>query len=339
MRWVKRIGSWALITCVVLYVAGTVTLALLWTIAPQWRWWVALSNVFAPLFFLPLLVLIPAALVIRSRPVYILTALPAIVFVVLFGNLFIPRINAAEAGQTIRVATFNQLYKDSNVADILQAIRAQDADVVAIQELHTAVAEALQRELGSAYPYQLLSPQSGPGGLGIISRHPMVSLDPERNGGGPVIVDVNGHPVTIANVHIHFSGITAVRSQRFMGLPYFRMYDMEGRRDQAEQLLQRLAPLGGPLLVMGDFNTGDREPGYALLSSQLRDVYKETSSGFGYTFPNNKRMGPITIPIPLVRIDYIWARGAITPLSSYVQCASGGSDHCMVVADLQFPNH
>jgi len=46
-------------------------------------------------------------------------------------------------------------------------------------------------------------------------------------------------------------------------------------------------------------------------------------------------MGPITIPVPLVRIDYIWTRGSVVPVSTHVNCDDGGSDHCMVVADLR----
>jgi vancomycin resistance protein VanJ len=90
--------------------------------------------------------------------------------------------------------------------------------------------------------------------------------------------------------------------------------------------------------VMGDFNTGDREPGHTVLASDLRDAFGETGTGFGFTFPNHKRMGPITIPIPLVRIDYIWTRSSVVPVAAHVNCDDGGSDHCMVVADLRIVN-
>ena len=58
----------------------------------------------------------------------------------------------------------------------------------------------------------------------------------------------------------------------------------------------------------------------------------------GFTFPNDRRIGPITIPVPLVRIDYIWTRGPVVPVATHVNCDDGGSDHCMVVADLRVVN-
>jgi endonuclease/exonuclease/phosphatase (EEP) superfamily protein YafD len=116
------------------------------------------------------------------------------------------------------------------------------------------------------------------------------------------------------------------------------MYDTVGRLSQANRLLQASRSVSGGLIMLGDFNTGDREPGHAVLSSELHDAFGETGWGFGFTFPNDKRMGPITIPIPLVRIDYIWTRGPVVPLASYTNCDDGGSDHCMVVADLLIEN-
>ena len=146
------------------------------------------------------------------------------------------------------------------------------------------------------------------------------------------------HKITIVNVHVHFSGIARIRSQRFASLSYFRMYDTRGRLIQVDTLRQAARRVGGGLIMMGDFNTGDREPGHAVLFSDLHDAFGETGTGFGFTFPNNKRMGPITIPIPLVRIDYIWTGGPVVPVAAHVNCDAGGSDHCMVVADLRIVN-
>ena len=114
----------------------------------------------------------------------------------------------------------------------------------------------------------------------------------------------------------------------------FFIYDLNGRLNQVEGLLDELAPIQGPLIVLGDFNTGDREPGYAAMRAQFRDLFRETTPGFGYTFPYQRRMGPLYIPVPLVRIDYVWARGPLTPLATSIHCITG-SDHCMIVADLR----
>jgi vancomycin resistance protein VanJ len=200
-------------------------------------------------------------------------------------------------------------------------------------------AEAMQRNLKAIYPYQILYPSNGVGGVGLLSRYPLEPVEGVEGAQGQwAIARVGEHKITIVNVHLHFSGISRIRSQRFASLSYFRMYDTSGRLIQANTLRQAARRVGGGLIVMGDFNTGDREPGHAVLSSDLRDAFGETGTGFGFTFPNDKRMGPITIPIPLVRIDYIWTRSPVVPVDAHVNCDDGGSDHCMVVADLRIEN-
>ncbi len=235
----------------------------------------------------------------------------------------------------LRVVTFNQLFRNANTQDLLEAIHAQHADVVALQELVPPAAEAMERNLKNVYPYQILRPSNNVGGVGLLSRYPLEAANGvDVTAGQWAMLDVGGQKITVVNVHVHFSGISRIRSQRFGSLSYFRMYDTTGRLSQANALRQAARKVSGRLIMMGDFNTGDREPGHAALASDLHDAFGETGWGFGFTFPNDKRMGPITIPVPLVRIDYIWTRGSIVPVSSYVDC-DGGSDHCMVVADLR----
>jgi vancomycin resistance protein VanJ len=338
-RIIARTARRVAIAGATLYCTGIIVLAALWSLAPNAHWSIAFSNVFAANFFIPLLLLVPAALLRRSRWLSVATALPLVVFLALFGTRFVPRVGAAVAGGTpLRVATFNLLYVNANLDGQLEAIRAEHADVVALQELVPAAAEAMQRNLKAIYPYQSLFPSNGVGGLGLLSRYVLAPIEGVEGAQGQwAIARVGEHKITIANVHLHFSGISRIRSQRFGWLSYFRMYDTGGRLSQANALGQAARTVGGGLIVMGDFNTGDREPGHAVLAADLRDAFAETGTGFGFTFPNHKRMGPITIPIPLVRIDYIWTRSSVVPVAAHVSCA-GGSDHCMVVADLRIEN-
>jgi vancomycin resistance protein VanJ len=332
-RWLAGAGA-------MLYCTGISVLAALWSFAPNAHWSIAFSNIFAAGFFLPLLLLVPAALLLRSRWMFVVTALPLGVFLALFGARFVPHVGTAAAGGTpLRVVTFNQLFLNTNIPNLLEAIRAQRADVVALQELAPPVAEAMQRTLKTTYPYQILAPSNNAGGVGLLSRYPLDPADGVAGVGGQwAMLRMGTHAVSVVNVRVHFSGISRIRSQRFGSLSYFRMYDTRGRLYQANALLEAARRISGGLIMMGDFNIGDREPGYALLASELHDAFAETGWGFGFTFPNHKRMGPITIPIPLVRIDYIWTGGSVVPVASHVNCDAGGSDHCMVVADLRLGN-
>jgi vancomycin resistance protein VanJ len=337
---IARTARWLAFAGATVYGMVIIVLAALWSFAPNAHWSIAFSNIFAATFFIPLLLFVPVALLLRSLRMWVVTALPLVVFLALFGARFLPNVSAAVAeGTPLRVATFNQLYLNTSLDAQLEAIRAEHADVVALQELVPAAAETMQRDMKAIYPYQHLNPSNGVGGLGLLSRYPLEPVEAVDGAQGQwAVVRVGQHKITIVNVHLHFSGISRIRSQRFGSLSYFRMYDTGGRLTQAASLRQATRSVDGGLIVMGDFNTGDREPGHAVLASDLRDAFDETGTGFGFTFPNNKRMGPITIPIPLVRIDYIWTRSSVVPVAAHVNCDDGGSDHCMVVADVRIVN-
>jgi vancomycin resistance protein VanJ len=334
-----RTARWLVIAGAALYGTGVIVLAALWSFAPNAHWSITFSNIFAAEFFLPLLLLAPGALLLRSRWMYAVTALPLVVFLALFGGRFIPHIRpAAAGGTTLRVVTFNQLFLNTNTDSLLAAIRGQQADLVALQELAPPVAEAIQRDLKTIYPAQILKPSNNVGGVGLLSRYPLEPHDAVDGAGEQwATLHLDGRTITVVNVHVHFSGISRVRSQRFGSLSYFRMYDTRGRLIQVSALQRAVRKVSGGLILMGDFNTGDREPGRAVLAAELHDAFGETGSGFGFTFPNHKRMGPITVPFPLVRIDYIWTGGSVVPIAAHVNCDDGGSDHCMVVADLSIP--
>lgn len=318
-----------------LYSAIIVVFAGLWQFAPM-RWWVILTNVFAPLFFVPLLLLVPAALLVRSAWLRVL-ALPLLIFVLLFGDRFIPkRMPEVAEGTPLRVATFNHLYDNSDIHAVIATISAQQADVVALQELSPAVAAAARQQLGELFPYQLLDSSAGVGGLGLLSRYPLKPkqpLDGTRN--QRATITVGGQAIMLVNVHVHREGVTWVRMQRFPSVWLVRGFDADVRLAQVQTLLDQLSRVSGPMIVLGDFNTGDREPGYAAMAAQLHDAYRATNWGFGFTFPTHRQIGAVTVPLPVVRIDYVWTNEDVTPLATRVVCADNGSDHCMVVADVK----
>jgi hypothetical protein len=80
----------ALIGAAMIYSIAVVALGLLWTIGPDHAWWLALSNVFALYLFAPLLLLAPAALLLRSRWLRAAVMLVLGAFLALFGPRLIP---------------------------------------------------------------------------------------------------------------------------------------------------------------------------------------------------------------------------------------------------------
>lgn len=338
-----RVGSRLMTATAVGYALALLLLALVWLAAPELTWWVRLSAIFGIWLYapLPLVALLAAA---RPNPPRIAAAaLGLALFAWQFGPGLLPHPtplgqSGRPQGVALRAMTYNQLYSNTDMPQILAAIVAQRPDIVAMQELPYASREALSRDLIREYPYQLYSDDGASYELGMLSRYPLRALpaDPVL----PAIVAVATTPagdVTVVNLHLSAPRIetSPLRLGYWLNVPsayatYFR--DMQGPR-----LLALLDATSGPLIVLGDHNTSDREPLYRQLAARLTDAYRATSWGPGYTFPNHISLGIAGTPVrppPLVRIDYVWSRDGVAPAAARVVCQSGGSDHCMVVADL-----
>jgi endonuclease/exonuclease/phosphatase (EEP) superfamily protein YafD len=150
-----------------------------------------------------------------------------------------------------------------------------------------------------------------------------------------VTIQLAGRTVTIISLHLTAPYIESHRSRRLFSLPIITYYDASAPNRQIDRLLAGIAKIDGPLIVMGDFNTSDREPHYAKLAEVMHDAFRETNRGLGFTFPDHKRFGSVTFPFPLIRIDYVWSKGGVLPAAAHVECNNTGADHCFLVADLQ----
>ena len=329
----RRAFTRLLTVTAVAYCAGLVTLALLWSFGPHTKW-LTLSSIVAPFLFAPLFLLAPLAFFVRSRwlrgSVLVLLGL----FVLLFGARFLPPgpAEAAEDMVKFRVVTFNQLYTNMQVDAVLDTLLAQDADLVAVQELSPTVVSALRTRLGDVYPYADFRAFEGTQGVGLFSRYPLTSVTyhwyPQVQ---RATVTVGGVDITVLNVHPP----APFDSGEGAGLGYLG-YDPQAREPEFSRLLSRIDETSGPRIVLGDFNLSDREPLYEDLGARLTDVYRAAAWGFGYTFPNYMRVRGVPVP-PFIRIDYVWVGGGVVPVDAKVVC-DGGSDHCMVVADVGILN-
>lgn len=323
-----------LIGLIFVYGAGMAILAIVVTLRLYQSWWLTLANMFALVLFIPLLVCIPAALLIGSAWLRSAVALAIVAFLALFGGQLLPPSTPTPAGAPLRVMTFNLLYKNQRSDAIIGAIRAHSADVVALQELSSPVAAAIDRDLRAAYPYQYLRPSDNSRGLGIISRYPFQSRVefPHNIRGLQVTFQVDRQTVTLINLHLRAPDYNV---RKLGGLPIVTGYDTRLPSRQVRQLAEMIDSIHGPLIVMGDFNTSDRELRYDTLESRMHDAFRETNWGFGYSYPNHNRIGPITLPFPLIRIDYVWSRSGVLPAATQTECSNVGTDHCLLVADLR----
>ncbi len=272
------------------YPTGLLLLTVVHVVAPQRDGIVALSQVFAPHLFLAGVPLLAGALLWRLGPATVAIATLAIaVCAVRFGPGMISLPVPLPEGQTLTVMTWNLAAGEGAAELLVERLLASDADLVALQELrpeHVAKIEA-EPVLSECFPGRLLVPQRGTLGIGLLSSRPLIDatagLDP------PLIVariqpaeDVD---VTVATAH--------ARPPRFGLLGGFLpvAYDARIRDDDLRAVRAEVgARSTDPLILLGDFNVTDREPGYTDLTDGLLDAH--TDAGFGTGLATGGRRFP-----------------------------------------------
>jgi endonuclease/exonuclease/phosphatase family metal-dependent hydrolase len=131
----------------------------------------------------------------------------------------------------------------------------------------------------------------------------------ERRGMIRVEINIGGRLVNFVTTHLDYQ------------------YE-DGRVYEARQLLQALADIKGPLIVVGDFNDLPGAEAHKIMTSQFRDAWVESgANGEGLSYPADK---------PAKRIDYIFYR-----ISDPIRATRAwtintlASDHLPVVAELE----
>ena len=315
-----------------IYVLLLLILMLLW-MADYDQWWLKISNIFALFLFFPLPVFGLVALLIQSRCLRIAVVVGVLLFVGQFWEVLKPPLPVTQSGKSLRIVTFNQLARNKNVSAVLNVIAAQQADVVILQEISKPLAQSLS-SLKQEYPYQSVALELG--GLALLSRYPLTEVEstmPLGFEGQHAILDLNGRRIRLLNVHLPSPWISVRRDLLIGRMPIITGYRTERREGESAALLQAIDETQGPLIVLGDFNTTDREAYYRSMAARMTDAFRQAAWGPGLTFPNGRQVRGVNIPVPLVRIDYVWLRD-LQALHAWTDCTYAGSDHCVVGADI-----
>jgi vancomycin resistance protein VanJ len=306
-------------------------------------WWMFVVNSVAPYLFVPVPIVLIGAILARRWGLAVASLVPAALFVMLFGQLFVPvsaRAPVIEPGTpTLTVMTFNLHALNFGIDGIAAAIASSGADVVALQELEASVAAGLAQRLGELYPHRDLIPNSGWSGLGVFSKVP-IRPEQQRMGGterrNPQVVtlELPWGDTTLINVHNLSiprtlpdwpSEITASLAQRERVARAIHDYS-----------LQRSTPM----IALGDFNTTERSTAYETIALTLSDSWREVGYGFGNTFPGGPLSPtPLGVSVPpwLLRIDYVFHSDEIVTTQAGIGPWDGGSDHRPVLVTLAWP--
>lgn len=317
-----------------LYVAGMTALLVANHYLRQALPFVALASTFSLFLFVAALPLAFCLILLRTRIALATLILLTILF--LTANPLFPQLSAilpaGNQGAAVSMMTFNLGWELTSPELLAQTIADSQADVVAVQEVTAQAATILTRELAATYPYRILDPAAGT--TGLLSKLPIVSyqwLTPPRGRPFPrVVVDQGGAQWHIFPIHFYPPGILWWER---LHLPRGLIEaDLEA---EVAYLLQQIAAVSGPVVVLGDFNMSDQSRAYSAMTSRLQDSFRQAGMGLGRTFPNNFRLAGVPIPVPLVRIDYVFHSTHLETTSAAVHCVAGQSDHCAVMVYLR----
>jgi endonuclease/exonuclease/phosphatase family metal-dependent hydrolase len=220
-----------------------------------------------------------------------------------------PRSSGGDDG-TLLVATLNL----RNIADrwperiplLLADMAALQPDLIGLQECVFAIQQ--DRLLGAAGEGRYASRRAWAGrpeyGNAVLGREPLMLDEGERVdlGRNRSALRVgaslpSGGGLAFAVTHLHH--ITA---------------DESVRAGQVAALIDWLGPIGGPLVVVGDFNAEPEEPTYRLmLGAGFRSAHVEANAAEPpVTWPSGIQAPALDDEGPAGCLDYIWVRGPIT---------------------------
>jgi endonuclease/exonuclease/phosphatase (EEP) superfamily protein YafD len=265
--------------------------------------------------------------------------IPLIWFGSEYGALFLPSTPAlaiAKAeGATLRVMTFNTWNQVDEEGTFAAAVEEWQPDLVALQEVKFAFRKDL-KEAKEEWPYQVHVPMRGRYNIAILSKVPIMleEADGDRFGCHCVqaLLEWNGETIRVIVVHIRAPD-TSVKFRR--GIPVVRRFDASNQALSYAALAKQIEESDEPLIVLGDFNTTEGQPGYRLLYQLgLEDAHEAAGWGLGFTYPA-PRTRVSWLPIPLIRIDHVFFSEAWQATEAWTTPLMG-SDHQAIVADLRW---
>jgi endonuclease/exonuclease/phosphatase (EEP) superfamily protein YafD len=236
--------------------------------------------------------------------------------------------------QALTLLSFNVFGFADITPSLIAEIKRLQPDIIALQEVTPPLADALQSDLGAAYPCQLLDPQLESWGMGVLSKFPCQPIPLTQPGlwvGRPQITKITppmGPAVVIANMHVIHPHVALQRGPILKSLP--RLTDtLHNREASMRSLLRDLEATSIPAaIITGDFNISMRSKTYeTVVRAGYADSWLELhplSSGGTWPFPG---VGGTSFLAGLFRIDFVMHSRSLAVKSMELLPASLGSDH------------
>jgi vancomycin resistance protein VanJ len=277
----------------------------------------AFFNTFSHLLWIPALLLLPVCLLLRDWRLCAMLLPPVLAFALSYYGQFLPRaLPQSVDGQPLTVLTVN-LHAVEIVQPALDFIRTSDADLVALQQVSSALVPDLQTAFSDQYPYSVLPTAANPAGQLILSRLPIVSQLAFPFTAGQALALQRADLLLPDQRVVAFYNVAALLPRTALPFPL-------AERD-LQTLLALLSADSVPMLMAGTFNFTDQHAAYGAVTATLRDAYREAGQGMGWTFP---------LRFPLLRIDYLFYTDDWTAHTAQVLTELAAGNHAPLRAAL-----
>ncbi|PWN65788.1 endonuclease/exonuclease/phosphatase family protein [Chryseobacterium viscerum] len=236
---------------------------------------------------------------------------------------FSPKTENLKTIRDIKVLTFNVKYGEYGWDKVKDYIKAQDADIILVQEKDTN--RALRRDL-IKYPSVILKTKHK------IVRQAELIDEKARGNSFYADIDINGKIIRIINVYLepfrlHKSMFTKLDALGFGNVSTLLSHmtpTFQAHEDQVKRIRKMVDLSPYPVILAGDFNSVPNSYEYYNLGKDLQDAFLVAGKGSASSFHDYK--------VPL-RIDYIFTSKSIIPLSYKVDQSVKLSDHYPVIAE------
>lgn len=296
----------------------------------------AVLNLLALYLFAPLPLLALLAAWSRRRMAWLALAPAALLFALLYGELFWPlRAPTPDHAAGVRVWTSNVRFHLSGwrLERMCDATATADPDILLFQELNGPSLRALQAALADEYPYAVRSGEEGDFLQLFLSRYPLRLEQRIRPPTGTrdtllVAAELPQGEIVLANVHLKADAYKLLSPFDAATGPFAT------RRQEIEPVLAALEHEVRPVVIAGDMNTTDQTEVYRLVARRYVDSWREAGVGLGHTFPAYRlRWYGLPIPPRAVRIDYVWHSPQLRAVDIR-RVNTGTSDHLALCAEL-----
>lgn len=302
--------------------------------------YIPLIVAFVPWMAVLSAVILLTSLISRRRVLAVISVLCLVMQLVWHAGFLYPRFSLSSAARTAvtaatvsvddryaRLMTLNTRNGQADAAQIVQTVREQHVEVLALQELNSSMISRLNEAgIRELLPYSVVASTSSSdnGGVnGLWSAAPMS----ERTGD---LIPIEASSIPAAS--IDFDG-TVIRFGSVH--PFSPRPSNQGLWDRGLGSISQLREDDHTFVLMGDFNaTWDHASFRYLLGGRFVDAGENAGEWFHMTYPANKRLfGWIPVPAA-VEIDHIvHDRGVVVGDLDAVTIA--GSDHKALLGTLE----